>query len=337
MKYRHNKEESAEYLRRALPLMAKQDAPLHPVSYAVWYEYVSGSHAALIDAVDALLAQKGTLSERDILQLFERHVADIDSETANAIAAGFQRILGEISQSTGVAAQEAGAFGETLQRLTQDSESRNIPVDLKVLLDGTQAMQTSVATLKTRLDSSRQEIDALRKEVARARDASLTDGLTGLVNRRGFDLALADCLANAGSTEGPCLLMGDIDHFKQINDTYGHLFGDKVIRAVATVVKDNVKGRDTAARYGGEEFVVLLPDTSLHGAQVLAEQIRGAIERGRIRRSGSDEAMARVTLSLGVARYQPGEPHAEFIERADRALYASKQSGRNRVSVAAGS
>jgi diguanylate cyclase len=338
MKYQHSKEESAEYLRRALPLMANQEAPLHPVSYAVWYEYVSGINTALIDAIDTLLAQHTTLSERAIFQLFERYVADINSETANTIAAGFQRILGEVSQSTGVAAKEAGVFGETLQRLALDSGKQNAPVDLEVLLAGTQAMQASVATLKSKLDTSQQEIDTLRKEVARARDASLTDGLTGLVNRRGFDQALTDCLASAGAkggAEGPCLLMGDIDHFKKINDTYGHLFGDKVIRAVATVIKDNVKGRDTAARYGGEEFVVLLPDTSLNGAQVLAEQIRSAIERGRIKRSGSDEAMARVTLSLGVTRYQPGEPHTAFIERADRALYASKQNGRNRVSVAA--
>ena len=340
MKYQHNKEESAEYLRRALPLMANQDAALHPVSYAVWYEYVSGINTALIDAADALLAKQTTLSEHDITLLFERYIADISGDAASAIAAGFQRILGEVAQSTGVAAKEAGVFGETLQRLTQDSESSNIPIDLKVLLAGTQAMQASVATLKSKLDTSQQEIDTLRKEVARARDASLTDGLTGLVNRKGFDQALAGCLVCAGETgvtEGPCLLMGDIDHFKKINDTYGHLFGDKVIRAVASVIKENVKGRDTAARYGGEEFVVLLPDTSLQGAQALAEQIRRAIEKGRIKRGGSDETVARVTLSLGVAHYQPGESDTAFIERADRALYASKENGRNRVSVAASS
>jgi diguanylate cyclase len=127
--------------------------------------------------------------------------------------------------------------------------------------------------------------------------------------------------------------MCDIDHFKKINDNYGHLFGDKVIRAVAQVLTDNVKGRDTAARYGGEEFIVLLPNTPLEGARALAEKIRSTIEGGRIKKGGGEET-AKVTISLGVSRYAPGESSASFIERADKALYVSKQSGRNQVSLA---
>lgn len=338
MKYQHSREESAEYLRRALPMMSSQNAALHPLSYAVWYEYVAGMNTGLNAAADTLLARKTPLDETDIVTLFERHVADINSEAASHIAAEFQKILGAISQSTGEAAQEADVFGGMLRQLSQDCETRPGGIDFKVLLAATQVMQASVETLKSRLDTSQQEIGQLREEVARARDASLVDGLTGLTNRRGFDQKLADSLAALGgdaAANGPCLLMCDIDHFKKINDTYGHLFGDKVIRAVATVIKENVKGRDTAARYGGEEFVVLLPDTSLQGAHALAEQIRHAIERVRIRRGNNDETVAHVTLSLGVARYQSGEASAAFVERADRALYASKQNGRNRVSLAA--
>lgn len=337
MKYQHSKEESAEYLRRALPLMSSQDAALHPISYAVWYEYVAGMNSGLNAAADALLARQKSLGEADIAALFDRHVADIDCDAANSFSTQFQKILGEMSHSTGVAAHEADVFGALLAQTSRDGAAGNDPQALKALLAGTQVMQTSMETLKSKLDTSQQEIEQLRKEVARARDASLIDGLTGLVNRRGFDQKLAECLTAAGhgTASGPCLLMCDIDHFKSINDTYGHLFGDKVIRAVAAVIKDNVKGRDTAARYGGEEFVVLLPDTSLQGAHALAEQIRRAIERGRIRRGNSDETDARVTLSLGVAHYRSGEAPAAFIERADRALYVSKQSGRNRVSLAA--
>jgi diguanylate cyclase len=340
MKYPHGKEESAEYLRRALPLMSSQNAALHPISYAVWYEYVAGMNAALQSAINRLLDRRTPLDERDIGTLFARHIADLDSGAASGIAASFQKILGEITRSTGAAAQDADAFGELLRKLSHDCETRSGPVDLKIVLAGTQLMQTSIATLQTRLETSQQEVGQLRREIARARDASLIDGLTGLVNRSGFDQKLADCLAATATQapmdgQGPCLLMCDIDHFKQINDTYGHLFGDKVIRAVAAVIRENVKGRDIAARYGGEEFVVLLPETVLQGAQALAEQIRRAIEQGRIRRGGSEEAVARVTLSLGVACYQPGEASVAFIERADRALYLSKQNGRNRVTLAA--
>ncbi len=338
MKYQHSKEESAEYLRRALPMMSSQEAALHPVSYAVWYEYVSGMNASLNSATDTLLARGKPLGESDITALFERHVADIDGAAASSIAAGFQRILGDISQSTGLAAHDTEVFGDMLERLSRDCDEQPASIDLKTLLAGTRVMQDSVATLQTRLDASQKEIESLRAEVERARDASLIDGLTGLTNRRGFDQRLLDCLAATAAdmnAQGPCLLMCDIDHFKNINDTYGHLFGDQVIRAVASVLRENVKGRDLAARYGGEEFVILLPETTLQGAQALAEQIRHAIEKGRIRRGNSEETVARVTLSLGVARYQPGEAPTAFLERADRALYVSKQNGRNRVTLAA--
>ena len=212
-------------------------------------------------------------------------------------------------------------------------------IDIKALIASTQAMQASTNTLKAKLAESQREIESLREEVTRVRDASLQDALTGLTNRRGFDQAIDACLSSLSAEDAtdpsaqPCLLMCDIDHFKKINDNYGHLFGDKVIRAVAQVLTDNVKGRDTAARYGGEEFIVLLPNTPLEGARALAEKIRSTIEGGRIKKGGGEET-AKVTISLGVSRYAPGESSASFIERADKALYVSKQSGRNQVSLA---
>ncbi|MFN3883465.1 MAG: GGDEF domain-containing protein [Rhodocyclaceae bacterium] len=164
----------------------------------------------------------------------------------------------------------------------------------------------------------------------------MIDGLTGLTNRRGFDAKLAACLDEASDEViGPSLLMIDIDHFKRINDSYGHLFGDKVIRSIATILRDNVKGRDVAARYGGEEFVVLLRDTPLAGAETLAEKIRRLVERSRIKRIGSDEVLSTLTVSLGIACRLPGESGEALIARADAALYRSKQNGRNRVTVAA--
>jgi diguanylate cyclase len=128
--------------------------------------------------------------------------------------------------------------------------------------------------------------------------------------------------------------MLDIDHFKKCNDTYGHLFGDKVIRRVAQVITKNVKGQDLPARIGGEEFAILLPDTPVAGALALAERIRMAVERGRIKRGDGAEAVGNITISLGVAEYAPGETLEAFILRADQALYASKAGGRNRVTHA---
>lgn len=339
MKYNHSRTESAEYLRLALPLMSKQDAPLHPISYAVWYEYVSGMNRSLNTAVDALSTRGIPLTGEEVETLFNQHVADITSEVASSISQEFQRIIGGIAVSTGEVAKEAGHFGQTLLDIEKNSALPGATIDIKALIVSTQAMRASTDALKAKLAESQREIESLREEVSRVRDASLHDALTGLTNRRGFDQALDVCLGSLSAEDAhdpaaqPCLLMCDIDHFKKINDTYGHLFGDKVIRAVGQVLTDNVKGRDTAARYGGEEFIVLLPGTPLEGARTLAEKLRSTIEGGRIKKGGSEE-VAKVTISLGVSRYVSGESSASFIERADKALYASKQNGRNQVSLA---
>jgi diguanylate cyclase len=337
MDYQDSVERSAEYLRLALPLMSKQTAALNPVSYAVWYDYVSGRNAELKTRIEELTREGRMLDDAATRDLFHRHIAAMDEELAQSISQGFQKVMADVSKSTAEAGSDAGQFGSALEKWTEDVArlpDAGAP-GLAALLGQTRQMQHSIATLKNRLDESHSEIDRLRQEVVRARQESLADGLTGLTNRRGFDQVLMECLAGKdGAQPGPCLLITDIDHFKRINDSYGHLFGDKVLRTIAQVVKDSVKGRDTAARYGGEEFAVLLPDTPVDGARTLAEQIRTKVERCRIKRSGSEDAVDTITISIGVTAHRVGEPAHDFIARADSALYQAKNQGRNRVIVA---
>jgi diguanylate cyclase len=340
MKYRDSIEQSAEFLRLALPLMSRQAAALTPISFAIWYEYVAGVNPALQTRIDELTQGGRVLDDSMTEELFSRYVSEIDHETAQRVGHDLQKVMFDVSQSAAQAGDKAGEFGRSLEVWSTDVLSSPDPsataaTHLSSLLNHTQEMQNSVATLKDALDDSQREIEELRQEVNRAREAALADGLTGLSNRRGFDIALASCLAGLSSgVRGPSLLIADIDHFKHVNDHYGHLFGDKVIRAVAQILKDNVKGRDTAARYGGEEFVVLLPNTPPDGARALAEQIRTSVESCRIRRLNSLEWIESITLSFGVATMLPGESADDLLTRADRALYTSKEAGRNRVTVA---
>lgn len=336
-RYQDGAEKSAEYLRQALPLMSKQTAGLHPVSYAIWYEYVSGNNPGLRTAIEEELKKGAKLDEALTESLYRRFVADMDEAEAERISSGFQRVISDINRSATLAGEQAGKFGHSLE---QWSANLNGPADVSEQIDSllgdTRCMQSTVSSLQEQLLASQREIQKLKQEVSRAREDALRDMLTGLVNRRGFDQALHDCLADAAANKAPLpsLLMADIDHFKRVNDTYGHLFGDKVIRSVGHVLHQSIKGKDMAARYGGEEFVVLLPDTSLVGACCLAESIRATIEGGRIKRNDADKSLAQITISLGVASYHPGESAAEFVARADQALYASKSQGRNRVTAA---
>lgn len=338
MKYRDSVEQSAEYLRLALPLMSRQSAALHPVSYAIWYEYVAGGNPPLKAAIDELIRDGGVLDEATTAKLFRLYIVDFDEQLTQRLSSGLERVLADMEQSAAHAEDHADLFGKELAQwsatLAGDTSAAGAQ-DVGHLLSRTQEMQGAIATLVERLEYSQNEIRTLRQEVDQAREEAVTDGLTGLANRRGFDLALSACLAAVASPEqAPSLLIADIDHFKSINDHYGHLFGDKVIRSIGQILKANVKGKDTAARYGGEEFVVLLPETAPNDACALAEKIRRTIAASRVRRADNRQEMGQITVSLGVAGYRFGEGASRFVERGDAALYAAKNSGRNRVSVA---
>ncbi|MFN3593970.1 MAG: GGDEF domain-containing protein [Thiobacillaceae bacterium] len=154
------------------------------------------------------------------------------------------------------------------------------------------------------------------------------DPLTGLYNRRGLDQVIRDLWpTNPVIT----MLVADIDHFKKINDTYGHQVGDVVIRQVAETIRRGIRGEDYAARYGGEEFVVLLPDTELQGGLQVAENIRSRVAKLRLVRKHDNLAIDAFTVSVGVASRKPEETPEALFKRADEALYLSKASGRNRV------
>lgn len=335
MRYDDSVEKSAEYLRLAIAKMSGQAAALHPISYAVWYEYVSGRNAALTAEVHALLSREGKLDEASTVALFCKHVAELDPAIAEKVGNGLQKVMSDISNTAAEATLQADQFGIALEKWADESTQTAADLaDVGSLLGQTRRMQGAIGTLKSRLADSRSEIEQLRQEVRAARQEALADGLTGLCNRRAFDQTFARVLADANGDAPTTLLIADIDHFKRVNDTYGHIFGDKVICAVAEILKQNTKGKDTAARFGGEEFAIILPNTPLAGGRLLAETIRSNVERLRIRRMDKNEAIANITISLGVASTKAGEAPLELIARADRALYASKINGRNRVTIA---
>ncbi|RMQ36417.1 MULTISPECIES: sensor domain-containing diguanylate cyclase [Pseudomonas syringae group genomosp. 2] len=156
-----------------------------------------------------------------------------------------------------------------------------------------------------------------------------SDPLTGLNNRRAAEHTLERLIDTARISGKPfSLIIGDIDHFKSVNDRYGHPAGDRVLTSVAVILKQRIRLQDVAARWGGEEFLILVPDSSLDHAAELADRIRKGVEGLLIPNAGS------VTISLGVAQLSPGETAASLIQRADKALYQAKRRGRNRVDIA---
>ena len=161
---------------------------------------------------------------------------------------------------------------------------------------------------------------------------AITDPLTRCMNRRGITVALLDAMAQAERYGTPlAIALADIDRFKSINDEYGHDGGDKVLITVASVLADSLRMPDKVGRYGGEEFLVVLPHTNMAPAKKIIDRIRGSI--GNTRTAIANKKV-KVTISMGVAQFKKGEDLEKLLARADEALYASKQAGRNRVTAA---
>lgn len=169
----------------------------------------------------------------------------------------------------------------------------------------------------------------------RVQELAIRDGLTGVFVRRHFLARLQEEVARAARHESPlAFLMVDLDHFKLVNDTHGHLAGDTVLRELAALLRTQVRDVDLVGRYGGEEFGIGLLDTGPGPAQVVAERIRQAVAAATFR--AYDERLA-ITVSIGVAGFpRDAADAADLVERADAAMYQAKEAGRNRVSVAAG-
>jgi diguanylate cyclase len=337
MRYRESREQSAELLRLVLPLMSRHVAGFNPLTYAVWYEYVRGSNSALSAAVDAAIAKGKPLGDEDISQLFDAHVALRDIESSMRMRNRMEKMLEEVSEAATQTSTEVAHYSDGLdryqERLRTDQAPAAVAEVVGSLLSDTLRVKLRTSDLQQQLQSSSAEVERLRQDLQTAQGLAHTDPLTGLMNRRGLDLHVRNHF-RAG-LEGSALLLFDIDEFRQINDAHGHLLGDRVINAVGHSVRRLIEPQGVAARIGGEEFAAVLGGRSVDEVTELADGIRSAIERGRIKRPDQDASVGGVTVSVGVAFGVGAESFETLIERANRALFRSKQDGRNRVTIAA--
>ena len=308
-----------------------------PRNYEIWYTYATGYNPALNLLINQTLAEKGSLAESDLDHIFATHIAP--NRVSDRIDAVNGRMLDELAHVLDTLTSAAGSATTYSQNLADASKSLSGAKDgdglrgiIERLVAGTREMEANNRKLETRLSASKQEIEQLQQNLQAVRTESMTDPLTTLANRKFFDQSLAKAMADSKNKNEPLsLLMCDIDHFKNFNDTYGHLTGDQVLRLAALSVKQNVKGKDIAARYGGEEFVVALPNTTLQSAVTVSDHIRRAVMTKELVKRSTGEKLGRVTISIGVAALDPSDTALTLIERADQCLYAAKRNGRNRV------
>ena len=187
-----------------------------------------------------------------------------------------------------------------------------------------------IRDLESEVTKRKEAEEALRDSEKKYKELSITDGLTQLFNSRHFHVRLTEEIERIARYKHPLsILLLDIDNFKRYNDRYGHLAGDKVLAALGQVILKSIRSTDSAFRYGGEEFTVILTETEIEGALVVAERIRERFEAEAF--YPEPDKIIHKTGSIGVAQYEAGEDIKSLIQRADTAMYAAKRQGKNRV------
>lgn len=340
MDYSEYEERTAECMRLAISMMKKHGIASTPANYAVWYEYVSGKNATLMDALDQEIEQNGRLTEKQSQVLYERF---FDREKDHAAMLEMRqelgRLLKQVLNYVETGASTTGKTNTHLQRmLTQlqpDMSKQQLHDFVEEALIETRVAVSAGEQLSDRLNEAVTEVATLKKQLEQSRREAMVDTLTGLSNRKAFDELLSKVAGEADENGLEIsILFCDLDMFSSINQKHGQLVGDQVLRMVADTLKKGLKGRDLVARYGGEEFAILMLNTSLQNARMVAENLRREIASKRIQRKDTHESLGVITLSFGVARYVPSEGIDSFMQRADRALYMAKRHGRNNVTEA---
>lgn len=323
----------------AIAAMAERSITPTPENYAVWLCYFTGAKAELKAAIDALIKEGRAIDDRACDELYVTYFEDVSVgsrvlKAGDKIAAEMQDVVRGLKD----VGEHTKAYGAKLQvaqtELAKSDGKGNASEVVASLVGATNDMANKSNALEAKLRDSGREIEILREQLELVKVEASTDALTGIANRKEFETQLAELSAKADEGGGPLsLVMCDIDFFKRVNDSFGHQTGDQVIRFVATVMDRAKPEGGIVARIGGEEFAMLAPNTNRKAAFEIAEKVRIAVEGKRLVRRSTNIDLGKITVSLGVAQRQMYEKTSAQVERADEALYASKRTGRNKVTV----
>lgn len=326
---------SGAYLRLALKEIADAALPYNPVAFAVWYEFATGRNPEMNREIHDLKEKGAPITLDMVFSWFKKYIANQQLILAEQKSQELRGIISEITdflRNSGTRLndhdQQLGNYADQLEQTRSVEEVMTIS---QGIISKTRDMIRHNQSVKREMDGSMEEVQALRKELEGLKQAAKTDMLTGLLNRRGFESSMTKAMDRSVKTSAPLsVILADIDHFKRINDNYGHLIGDNVLKMLSKLLQEHIKGKDIAARFGGEEFILVLPDTDLKGAFILAEQIRLKLRSMRWR-TKAGEPMGAITMSLGVAQFKGADTLDTLVDRADNALYQAKSCGRNKT------
>ena len=332
-------EKAQRIFLQLIDIFEDDDHPITPtpLNYFIWYQYLKGDNPKFRQQMDQALHDPFGYNDRLGRRLYNEFFEDDDSAD-NDFDLAFKRLIGAIIKKMNQWSDKIEQQSQELDKAhAKLSEGDIDPETLKELTNTVRStassMQASTAAIHKEMMDSHDEISRLRKQLIEARSELMMDELTEVGNRKAFNNAMVEHVENARDNPSSfSLIMTDIDHFKRLNDNFGHLVGDSVLRYFANIMKRGKQDNETICRYGGEEFAILIADSNHEDAVARAEEIRIEIEKAKLKCKDSNKELGKITASFGVATYLGAqESKDELIKRADEALYLAKESGRNRV------
>ncbi|MDR2199172.1 MAG: GGDEF domain-containing protein [Deltaproteobacteria bacterium] len=328
-------ESSYQKAKRLLPFMAKQRVPLTPYNYRIFFDYFDGQNAYLKQKLDKYL-QERVLFTPELSERLYREIYDYSEERnkqLSSVSRKFETVSQDLGKNLNKTLNSTGHYRQILsesvaQINSQGATGDSIQAMLSSLLEETKYALNDQSDLADHILSTNKIIATLTSELRDQTRLANMDELTQLYNRRYFSVRFQQMLQESEDDPLICIAIFDLDHFKAINDNFGHPIGDKVLILCAKILLVHSHDDCLPVRYGGEEFILLTRGKAIEEVAELAETVRRKVEATEVKVRGNSVP---VTISGGVSRYRPGEELIDFIERADQALYRAKASGRNRV------
>lgn len=320
-----------------LALLERAQVPPVPPFYKLCYDYLAGVRT--LDTIHASAILSAEPSEKSASQqLYEDFVAPYRTDESVGMVVGkmVERIgvlEGLIIESQEASRTQAADLAGAVEHLGGDDIDADLLREWVTRLIATNdALRNTNAALSAELEQSLEVFTTAQDEMAALSRAITIDPLTGIANRAGVDQALREVLSELETGVGRMsLAVVDVDHFKKLNDTYGHQVGDDILRLVGKALMASTREVDIIGRMGGDEFVVIIRDEDLPGARILAERVRRAVVDCDLTKVLGKGVLGSVTASIGIAQFRPGDTLSGLFERADKCLFEAKNGGRNQV------
>lgn len=325
-------------VRKELSFLIKHNIPPVPKNYEKWFYIfcaLAESHKEL-DDLEIIGIYKDTYDDdyKKIDTSSEEGISENIANKLRDVAEKFDETLKEVINNIDDYQDKLDSHADKLEQTKEKVTLENINEAVMEILNELKQLRAENAKLKSELKTYHSEVISLKEELSVAKKEATIDFLTGLVNRRRFERALEDAIRDRKKRGYPsALIFVDIDNFKQINDKYGHINGDLVLKELATIFRFYLRANTVIGRLGGEEFAILLPGTEIDDAVKVAERLRKIIENREIKINHGETKKIKVTASFGVTDVRPNDTVEILLNRADEAMYEAKKSGKNQVKV----